>query len=209
MKYGLELEFFVLNDANEIIPAYKATTSLDGDPVIGELRTGVHSNMVDAVFEMNKLLFLERKSLRSKGFTLALISEAKLSKDVLKSLRKDKNYVNSKQLEVLEEKSIYGKSTGKILPIGVYKASLQINISDSREVSLSIKDSNNNWKAGTKEVGDVFDYISIISEYDKLFKKQIANSKRVAGVYAIKNGINGKRIEYRSLPNTIELSDLL
>jgi len=38
MKYGIELEFFVFKDEG-VVPAYKATYNLDGNPVIGELRT--------------------------------------------------------------------------------------------------------------------------------------------------------------------------
>lgn len=37
MKYGIELEYFVSKD-NKIVPAYMATTHLDGNPFLGKIK---------------------------------------------------------------------------------------------------------------------------------------------------------------------------
>lgn len=213
MNYGIEFEFFVKDKkTDEIVPAYKATHNLDGNPIIGELKTKVHSSLLDAVFELKKLIHKESKRLNNNGFIMSIIPMIKLDKEVLLGLRKDKNYVNKKNLEVLDAKSIYGKGIGKVLPRGVFKASIQINLSDNSDIYYEeynkiTVENKSKWESTTKKktYSSVFDYISIIRKLDNTFIEDIKNSNRVKGVFAIKDGELGKRIEYRSLPNTVNL----
>src|SRR3990167_8309674 len=104
-NYGIELEFFVKNDKGIFIPAFKATSNLDGNPVIGEIRTQVHNDWTNCIFELKKLLYLETKELKEKGFVLELIDNIKVDDEFLKSLRKSESYINNKDLEILEELS--------------------------------------------------------------------------------------------------------
>lgn len=216
MKYGIELEFFVSNKEEIIVPAYLATNNLDGNPAIGEIRTGIHSDIVDCIFELEKLLFLERKKITDKGYNLCLISSVAVDDKFLKNLRSSAAYISRKELQPLTELSIYGKATGKLLPRNVYKASLQINLSENPTFNypvyerLQVEDKSKYVsKTENKEYSQVFDYVSIIRDLDIKFAKEIADTKRVKGVYAIKDGKLGKRIEYRSLPNTIHLNSLI
>ena len=66
------------------------------------------------------------------------------------------------------------------------------------------------WEETTqyKTHSQVFDFISIIRDLDNTYIEDIKNTNRVKGVYAIKDGELGKRIEYRSLLNTINLNSL-
>lgn len=215
-NYGIELEFVVKDAAGNIVPAFKATTNLDGNPLIGELRTEIHNNIVDCVFELRKLIHNESKALKDKGYTLNLIPEIKVDDLFLKDLRRNENYTNRKQSTVLEDHSIYGKGTGKVLAKGIFKTSLQINISDNEEISIKewkkieIEDKSK-WESSysKQKYSQVFDFISVIRSLDTLFSKEIKDTKRVPGVYAIKDGQYGKRIEYRSLPANIDLDKLL
>lgn len=215
-NYGLELEFFVLKD-DKIIPAYTKTSNLDGNPVIGELRTKVHNNILDCVFELKKLLYLETEKLKAQGCTLSLTTIQKVDDEFLTGLRKSEDYTNKKEHTTLNELSIYlnGK-IGKVLPKGVYKASLQINISDNKDVSyteytkVTVDDKYKyESKTATKSYSGIFDYVSIIAKLDEAFKQELIDSQRVKGVYAIKKGELGDRIEYRSLPNNIDLDKLI
>ena len=217
MNYGIEFEFFVLNKEQKMIPAYKATRKLDGNPIIGELRTSVHDNIVDCVFELKKLIFLEQDNLDAQGFIMSSMSEAKVDDKFLKEIRSDEYYINRKQLEVLKELSIYNNGkTGKILPRGCYKSSLQINFSKNPSFSytkyekITIEDKS---RIDTKRMDEhysaLFDYIAPIIALDKAFATEITDSKRIKGVYAIKNGDKGDRIEYRSLPSTVELNKII
>jgi len=206
MKYGIELEFFVKK--RNIVPAIEGTYNVDGNHIIGELRTKVHDSITDCVFELKKLLYLEEKALSKKGYTLLLIPEIKVDDKFLKDFRASRGY--SEKKNQLETFSIYGKSTGKILSVKQFKASLQINISNTEEVSFytySKEDKKEKYTYKTRNT--LFEFPTIIRNLDKIFSSEIKNSKRVPGVYAIKDGEFGKRIEYRSLPNNINLDKLL
>lgn len=220
MNYGIELEFFIRNKSTgDIVPAYKVTNNVDGNPVIGEIRTGVHNNIVDCIFELKKLIHLEREKLYKKDPNLMLIFQdvITLSDVTLKALRADRECIQRKEHTVLEELSIYpDKKTGKLLPRGVFKASLQVNFSENKMFSfteyekVTVEDKYKYVsKSANKSYAGLFDYVSIIRRLDIAFAKEIVNTKRVKGVYAIKEGLLGDRIEYRSLPNTIDLNELL
>lgn len=216
MNYGIELEFFVAKKDGTKVPAYLATQNLDGNPAIGEIRTTVHPNIVDCVFELEKLLFLEREKIDKNGYVLNLLPSITVDDTFLKDCRSSADFVNRKELEVLTELSIYGKGTGKLLPRNVYKASLQVNISCNTHFDyptyskVQVEDKvKYDSGYGRKHYSEAFDYYSVIRKLDDAFSKEIADAKRVKGVYAIKNGTLGKRIEYRSLPNSIYLLSLI
>lgn len=217
MNYGIELEFFVFNKDEKLVPAYLVTSNIDGFPVTGEIRTGVHSNITDCVFELKKLLYLEEQAIESKGYKLKLIPEIKVDSEFIKALRKDPKYVNSKHTGVLEELSIYlnGK-VGKVLPQGLYKASLQVNLSLNKNfdyteyTKVSVEDKYRyDSKVVEKSYASLFDYITPLNKMDKAFADDLQKSGRVKGVFAIKSGILGDRIEYRSLPNNINIERLI
>jgi hypothetical protein len=210
MNYGIEFEYFVENiKTKNIVPAYKLTSNVDGDPVIGEIKTDVFKSFIDTMFDLKKKIYEENQSLLKKGYKISKQNTYTFGKDVLLSLRKDPKYINSKHLEILEEYSIYNKSCSKILPRGVKKASLQINISNNSKLVNRYIDKRNNDQKFINNISEIFNYPKIIKMLDDKFVKQITESKRVKGVYAIKNGLKGKRIEYRSLPNSVCFDDLL
>jgi hypothetical protein len=205
--YGIELEFFVTKGGS-IVPAHKATDNLDGNPLLGELKTGVHNDVYNLVFELKKLIAKEQAFLAKKGHKMLLSPMWKVPETVLKGARADKAVCDLKDTEALKELSIYGTNTGKLLPRDIIKAALQINISDNdrkffRYEEKKIVKSHETWHS------NVFDFHSFIKGMDTAFKKDIATTKRVPGVFAIKDGNYGNRIEYRSLPNNINLDNLL
>lgn len=217
MKYGIELEFFVFNRKNEIITARTVTNNVDGNPLIGEIRTGIHNNIVDCIFELKKLIYNEQILIESKNCHIRFIPEVILSDEFIRECRKNKAFVNSKRLEALEEFSIYPNgAVSKVLPKGLRKASLQINFSENkifnyteyRRVEVEDKyryDSSNT----TKSYASLFNYMNPIFDLDQAFKKEIKDTNRVKGVYAIKEGQLGDRIEYRSLPNNVDLDKII
>lgn len=206
--YGLEFEFFVEKEG-EVIPAFTVTSNLDGNPVIGELRTKVHTSLIDAVFELKKLIHLEKIKLEKVGCVMSANNTVKVSEDFLRSVRKSDEFINRKSLDKLEEFSVYGKKVGKILPNGVYKTSLQLNMSDFSNYSYDYKDKNDKWESFKYVKAVLFNFPDLIKKLDTTFKEEIATANRVAGVYAIKDGETTNRIEYRSLPSTVELEKLL
>lgn len=216
MKYGIEFEFFVSKD-NKIIPAYLATKNLDGNPFLGEIKTKPFDNILDCIFDLEKQIYLEKNQLESKGFKMEIIPVNQFSDEDLIAFRKDANALNKKELEVLEEFSIYhcGK-LGKLLKKGEIKASLQINFSKHKSFSypefskITVEDKYK-YESSTKikEYACLFNYVSIIQKLDEYYKEDILKTKRTKGVYSIKTGIYGDRIEYRSLPNIINFKKII
>ena len=217
MKFGLELEFFVKNEKGIFIPAYKVTNSVDGNPVIGELRTAVHDNIVDCIFELKKLFYQKCKELKTSKCSLELVHTIKVSTDFIQALRRDQSYINKKEMSLLEEFSVYpGNKVGKALPRKIYKASLQVSLSQNNLFSYSTFHKRTigdeyDYEEITKDYNysEIFDFPSTIFLLDKTFQYDIRKSKRVKGVYTVEKGKFGKRIEYRSLPNTINLNTLM
>jgi len=207
-NWGIEFEYFIFDDKNEFVPAFEAGGSTDGNPLIGELRTGVNKSLIDSVFELQKLIYLEEQRLKSKGFRIGSVQEVKLSNELLQRLRSSEKYIDNKQLEFLKEYSVYGKKTGRVLPKNIVKASFQINVSDNATKTIHYTEDKER-KEEPFTYSKVFDFYSIIKGLDNLFAEEIRTSKRVPGVFAIKEGSKGNRVEYRSLPNLIDVNKLL
>lgn len=201
LYYGLELEYFVkLKDEYTVIPAYRANVSTDGNIFLGELRTKIHENIVSAIFDLKKLIYITEKELEKQNQELKLYSEVTIPDQFLREIREHA----AQYKEPLIERSIYGGKLGKILPRNKAKASLQVNISDNGWMCK--EQGNVKLELNTSEV---FDYVSIIRALDEEFKEDIKTAKRTKGVYAIKGGERGRRVEYRSLPATIEPERLI
>ena len=201
MKYGIELEFFVFKDEG-VVPAYKATYNLDGNPVIGELRTDPFDTIEECIFDLKRLLYIERSKLTKKGYNLVLIPEIKVKNDFIRNLRRDRRFTDEKAKDYSEIFSIYGDADYNILPITTFKASLQINFSKDCFKALTEK--------GERiYTGLVFNYVDLIRGLDEKFKDEIKKTKRTKGIYSIKEGIITNRIEYRSLPNNIDLHSII
>jgi len=215
-KIGIEFEYFISKDG-KIIPAYLATDNLDGNPFLGEIKTKPFNNIVDCIFELEKIIYLEKSKLESKGYKMEVIPRNQFSNEDLIAFRKDKYALNKKELEVLEEFSIYSSGkTSKLLRRGEIKASLQVNISEHKSFSyieyekITVKNKYRYQESyKNKEYACLFNYVSIISKLDSEFDKEIKESGRVKGVYAIKDGEFGDRIEYRSLPNNIDYKKII
>lgn len=210
MNYGIEYEFFVQDsEGGQIVPAFNCTNNLDGYPVIGELKTGIHSTLVDAVFELKKLIFIEKKMLESIGFSMLNKETVTVSKSFLEDLRNHRKFSNNKEYTYRHVKSIYNKRTSKTFPRGVLKASLQINISKNNTLHYTkCVGEERNMVEHTRTYSNIFDFPSLIFKLDEYFKKEIRESNRIQGLYCIKDGKKGERIEYRSLPSDVDLIKL-
>lgn len=206
--YGLELEFFI-TDKDGLVPAFKVDDiSTDGNPIIGELRTGVFDSLTKAIFDLKRLIFETENVLIKKELNFKLIPKFKVNDEFIKNIRKSQDYRNFLgKKEYNEVLSIYGKENTSILPNNIFTASLQLNISENEKIVIYPKNKNDDYIY--KDISVLFNYSELISKCDELFKENIKSANRVPGIYSIKNGNKGKRIEYRSLPNNIHLMHLL
>jgi hypothetical protein len=208
-NFAIELEFFIKR-GSEYRPAFEFTQNLDGNPVVGEIKTGIFSNPVDLIFDLQKRFYVESKAVEAKGATIELVSEISLSKEIRRELRANKGFIERKNLEILQEKSIYQDGElSRELELGQFIASLQINFSNNQEILHRYVDKDNKDRSFQRNVSNIYDYYSDLRALDKEFEEEIVRSNRIPGVYAIKEGSLGNRIEYRSLPNTICFERLL
>jgi len=202
---GIELEFFVKEiSTGKIVPAYTVTRSLDGDPFIGEIKTGIHNNAYKLFYELKRLVHEENDNLNELGYEVSILPEYKMSNSQYLDLRKDRNYINNKELDLLEVFSIYNRKAQKVLPRLLRKTSLQLNISENSKIYYT---DNNEEKF--RYYSELFDYIPIIKSLDDNFSEEISDTNRIKGVCSFKEGDYGKRLEYRSLPSSIDLNKLL
>ena len=198
--WGFEYEFLV-DMLGEIVPAFVALPSnlLDGNPCVGEFRTTPCFDPSSGILDI--LEFQDNSRLLFKpGFS---ISKAASVAD--KSTWHD--YTNSqfKTLNRPETRSIYNV-TPPAFQEGKITASLQVNFSFTRQVSIT------NSRSGRKsEVGKypiLFDFATVMKKLDDEFRGEIIESKRPFGVYRIKH-VGGYTVyEYRSLPNSVDLNKL-
>lgn len=212
LNFGLELEYFIFKEG-KLIPAHKVTRNHDGNPMIGEVRSIVSPFLVDCMFDIQKKIFKEKKALAEQFAKIVMIPEVQLTKDQLRDMRSSVDFNDRKQMRALKEMSVYGRDLSKILSRGHLKASLQVNISNNVEEEIITykerKDASFNTctiRTKVKEYrSTLFDYAAIIRYLDEYFKIAIKETKRTPGVFCIKSGEKGDRIEYRSLPNNIDL----
>lgn len=89
-------------------------------------------------------------------------------------------------------------------------ASLQVSLSDNREVCFygPYVKGKPQQVLQRAHVGGLFDYAYWIRGLDTAFASDIKKAGRSPGFYAFKYVANGTRVEYRSLPNNIDISRL-
>lgn len=178
-KFGIELEGFCVVNGSVAIPVKGYPT--DGFPGLVEVRSRTHYNLVDACFEVLKLM----QPLYGLD---TQICEHTFTPQQRLDLRRRHNEKTSVSIN-----NIYGKSP-KALGNKTL-ASFQINI--SMEKTHYYTDNNRSEKYIHHQP---FDFVPIVRALDKEFETQIKQSKRQPGWYSIKDEC---RLEYRSLPNFV------
>lgn len=171
--YGFELEGFYEKHSGEIsTPPIEYPT--DGFPGLVEIKSSGGKDLVPAYFELLSE-YVKYKNVSYK------ICEHTFSGKEQNILRQRMNYKDRVNIQ-----NIYGKSPR--LKGNKTLASFQINISSGYYNKDGIFYSR------------LFDPVRIVKNLDEEFSKEIKNSKRQSGFYAIKDNC---RLEYRSLPNFV------
>lgn len=122
-----------------------------------------------------------------RKYPFSLMNDHKFSradKDKIRARHSEKGGVNIS--------NIYGKNQ-KLLGNNT-QASFQINISKPMFTVNGV------------EYYGLFDFVPIVRALDEEFKSEIKDSGRLPGFYSVKDS---KRLEYRSLPNSLFETDLL
>lgn len=186
-KFGFELEgFFETPEGQLQLPPVNYPT--DGFPGLCEVRTVGGLDLEDAYFML-------LNQFRMYPFN-ASAPIGKFPPDLKRRIRARQNVKDSVIVS-----NIYGKEPKELGDKTI--ASFQINISN--QVSPKTTRVEGTSIHTTEARYGLFDYVPIIRALDKEFAAEIADAKRQPGFYALKDD---KRIEYRSLPNSVFKTDL-
>lgn len=189
IKYGFELEgFYVDNDTGEVtIPHYSLPA--DGFPGLVEFRTTGGLDLFEAYGSITAEI--EKTKVQSHNVN-TFIHEHKFTPEDMALLRKTRYFTK----EIVDVQNVYGKkprdNRGKTL------ASVQVNISNLSRYAQLVGQGKDKDRWVIPDQYNLLDIPQIIRNLDKAFEKEIKESGRQPGMYAIKNGY---RLEYRSLPN--------
>lgn len=209
MKYGLEKEFFLKKGTKFIL----VPNDLPKDECgwLLELRTTPSSNINDCIDELMVMEYRTRREVESRGYTLVESPVETLPQDLVrkamaagdKGVAKYKNYLgyeyhNIKQGE--RTASVHISFTNPLI-IQVPREKTELWTRQDGKVELKTIAQ----EPGIVVVNQMFDYMPYFLALDKEFQEEIKSSSRVPGMYEIK--FDG-RIEYRSLPNNIDLYKL-
>lgn len=186
-RFGFELEGFFVGEDN-LVTLPPKNYPCDGFPGLCEVRTVGGKSLQDAYFELlneyRKFPFDYKRN------------EHIFSPEQKRLLRK-----RGTNKEAMDLSNLYGKEPKHLGNRTL--ASLQINISNLVKTSYD-RVIDGKISRDSDQYG-LFDLAPIIRKLDQEFAKEIKDSKRQPGFYAIKDGI---RVEYRSLPNWVFKTDL-
>lgn len=184
LRYGFELEGFLEKDNQVVIP--HRDFPVDGFPGLVELRNVGGASLEDSY---SKILAAYLALPKIHGTVNFARPEHVFTGKDMQTLRA--HSVFDKRL--LSIKNIYGRSPRRLG--NKTMAALQINVSE--QVAPERIDEKGYRHAPRYGLLDVY---GIVSRLDKEFEKEIRESKRQPGMYAIKDYY---RLEYRSLPNSV------
>lgn len=186
MKIGLELEGFFCKDGKPaVVPV---SVPHDDCGWLVEYRGAPHCDPFDAVASL--MADRERvKPLIPKDAEVVFENHMKVDRDVKLAARR------TFEKGLLKFQNLYGRR-----PSSLDHAGIHVSFTKPREVTYT--DGGREKKV---VVNQLWDYVQLFKALDKLYAAEIKVAKRVPGFYEIKDDL---RIEYRSLPNTIDLWEL-
>jgi hypothetical protein len=199
LTFGLEQEYFVLDSHRDIILPFETQSfiAVDGGGYLAEARGKPYASIVEAVYSLYAAkkeieIGLETAAIRNKEeYTLSISPREALSAKQIDSLRR--KYTK----EIVKYNNYLGhlnhRVSGKIKTAGTH-------------ISLCEERSTYSARGPGIKYNMNFDWMRWFLLFDKAFKEEIKNSYRNPGFYELKSD---GRIEYRSLPNNINMDKLI
>ena len=178
MRYGLEVESFVVNENEEVVIP-PTNLPVDEFPLIIEARGRPRRNIREAVYSV--LAERERIKNRLKGTGLHLSSRSTFPKDqeLYHELMKGRTITKS-----IDWSNMYGELPDR----NTWYAGIHVSFTDERSMTVGNE---------TRTYNGMWNFMELFIRLEKEFEKDITGADRVPGMYELKG--NG-RIEYRSLP---------
>lgn len=190
IKLGFELEAFVLRDGSPII----VPTHLPYDECgwLAEIRSEPHTGVRKAVH----LLLAEKEAVEA----LAIKENCVLSYVPLLAIPRAMKVQAARKhgKGIISYQNIYGHETHKN---STNLATASLHVSFTNEQTFKYTDAKE--RPQTHTYNGFVDHAKLIVGLDKAFKDELKASKRNPGFYERKGD---GRIEYRSLPNNVDLT---
>lgn len=193
MKFGLELEFFVVNKHGDfVVPPVGMRHYIDGGGLLVEARSKPMESPALAVASLKEAIKSLKKLAKANRRKLVLQNEAQICE---RSIR----YAAASRKKDFDENSrpVFERFRNPVvleaLPPGVRRAGLHVHFSHTLLVANS--------RGGIEEQHPYFDGIYPVRLFDQEFAEEIQRSGRLPGAYRNKS----YGLEYRSLPATIDL----
>ena len=200
MKFGLEKEFFLLQDGKPqpvLMDDRYINIPHDECGFLVEARGEPHALIIDAVFSLKASVYKIERQLADLNKNVVLpysLSDSPVLKvDRATRLKCSRHFVKG----LTKYQNLYSYESHRN---SLAEATAGIHVSFTCEESFHVKDGE------YKKYNANFDWAQIFIKLDKAFAEEIKTSKRRPGFYELKPD---GRIEYRSLPANADLDKLI
>lgn len=202
MKYGLEIEKFVYKAG--ILVACPPSYPVDGEGLQLEIRARPENLIRDAVAVAISDLRHYEKRLLKNGYTLDPTQDyVKVDHNLKLEVRR------AFTKERLKYQNLYGHKRHAVTS-NMSTAGIHLSVTDELSfVYSAYKQDEDGVKyrtSETKTYNQLWDFPQFFMYLDKAFASEIKAAKRRPGFYEIKSD---GRVEYRSLPTSIDLNKLV
>lgn len=188
IKYGFELEAFCLDFLGKPI-LVPSGLPLDECGWLVEVRSEPHADLGKAMCLLN----YEVEQVKKQAIAKAVALEFNPTRDIPRDLKVQARRIHSKGM--LKYRNLYGFENHRTK---LATASLHISVSNQFEVTRYTSKGEAFKTFETK----FLDHARLIAYLDRAFKQEIREAGRNPGFYEVKPD---NRIEYRSLPNNVDL----
>jgi len=189
MKFGFEKEFFVMK-GREVVLCPNGVPA-DECGWLAEARGEPRDDIAEAYFSLEADIYRLEQRAEKASVDLKEVPLMKVSRKTRLAAARQHHKGR------ITYQNIYGHERHKF-NMSEAAAGLHISFTDAMHVRTE--------HDGTQVVNQLFDFVQIFRALDKAFATEILLAKRKPGFYEIKNDL---RIEYRSLPNNVDLDKVI
>ena len=201
MKYGLECEFFVAKkDVRpfELIGGLSHELTPDSCGFLAEARGQPYNSIEEAVFSLMANIYKLEQAAVTLNVELIKLPNADVPySEVMKSRRQFAK-------DLIKFQNLYGHECH--VEKKKKTAGIHISFTDEREFNYSQIDTEKCKTERKFTYQPNWDWVQVFRTLDKAFAKEIKEARRRPGFYELKPD---GRIEYRSLPNTVDLMKII